>query len=158
MAAPTPTARGTPGGRLMPEGFKSKVTLGRFPTISLYERDVKPPAIDGGEPINTTTQFNTRRRTFSPTALIQGSPCTAACGYDPDAISVILAALNAPDTITVLFPDGSTYCFYGWLQKFEPTDLKEKEFPIANITFFESDYDYVNFVEAGPVFTAAAGT
>jgi hypothetical protein len=80
------------------------------------------------------------------------------CGYDPDVITQILAMLNGPDTITVSFPDGSTYCFYGWLMKFEPSDLKEKEFPMASVTIFESDYDSANNVEAGPVYTAAVGT
>jgi hypothetical protein len=93
MAAPTPTVRQNPGtgAYLMPEGFRALVTLSAVPSIDLFERDVKPPAIDGGDGINITTQWNVSWETMHPRKLKKLEPVTVAVGYDPDALADVIA-------------------------------------------------------------------
>lgn len=155
---PTPTARGALTGYKMPDGYQSYVTFASNPTITLWEKAVKPPGIDGGEPIDTTTMHNIKWRTFSPRSLLKLDPITFTCAYDPDAVwnsttGVVHLCDLKNDTITVLYPEGSTVCFYGFLQKFEPAELKEGEFPEATATIMPTNWDNAGQSEQGPVFS-----
>lgn len=158
MAAPTPTVRGTPVGRKIPDGFSTKLTFARFPTLGIFEKTVKGYEFDGGEPIPQSTMHNVRYHTFAPRTLIKSGPVVLKCAYDEDVIANIMNLLNSPDTITEGFPTGSTLCYYGWLMKFTQDPREEGKQPEAEVTIFVSNYDYVNNVEAAPVFTPAATT
>lgn len=157
MPAPTPTARVAPTGYKLPDGFKSTITFANQPAVQFWERGVKPPAIDGGDAIDTSTMFNTRWHTMFPRHLLKMDDGTVEAGYDPDFMTVIIGMVNVVDTITITWPDGSTLCFFGFLKKIEFSELKEGEFPICTPTFSPTQANALD-VEFGPVFTPAGGT
>jgi hypothetical protein len=159
MGVPTPTPRTDPTGgsnRRLPDGFSSKVTFAAAPALAIWERAVKPPGPDGGEPIDISTMFNSQWHTMYPRTLKKMDSCTYQAAYDPDAIPTLLGMVNSLQVITVTFPFNDTLCFWGWLRKFEPQELKEGEFPMANVTIEVSNYDGAN--EQSPVYTASGGT
>lgn len=158
MAAPVPTPRTVPSGWKMKEGYQAVVTFSNKPAVQLWEKEVTPTGWDGGDPIDTTTQFNTRYRTKAPPALVDLTEAQYTCGYDPDVYNDINGLIGVEQTVTIRFPDRSTICFYGYMRSFKPSGLKEKTFPEATVVIIPTNYDPVNNVEAGPVFTAAAGT
>jgi hypothetical protein len=164
MAAPGADPRIAPDARKIPDGYQTLVTFSLFPSIALFEKSVKPPGYDGGEPIDTTTMFNAFWHTKSPRSLVDMKECTFTCAYTlhtlalPEALNDVWSMLNVRQTITVTFPDGSQLAFYGYLQKFEMGDLKEGEFPEATCTIQPTNFDHVNGVEAGPILYLGAGT
>lgn len=158
MAAPTPTARGTPSGIRLDDGFSSKITFAAAPTVSLWEKTVKPPGLDGGEKVETTTMHNVTYRTMGPRQLKTLMDTTTKCAYDPIIYQTVLALINVRTTITVSFPDGSTLAFFGYLQKFEPDELQEGTQPEATVTIVPTNYDPVGHAEAAAVLTNVVGT
>lgn len=159
MVAPTPTARVSPHTNDIPlfDGHSSTITLGLNPDIAFFEKTVTPPGLEGGDPIDTTTMHNTTWRTKAPRALKDLEPITTTAAYDPILYDEILEAINRRDTITVTFSDGSTLCFYGFVQNFKPNELQEGEMPDASITIVPTNQDTAG-VEEGPVLAEASGT
>ena len=155
MAAPTVSTRTIPVGFKMADGFKTLISFLSNTGIQFWEIAVKPPGFDGGDPIPTTTMHNILYRTFDTKRLKTLTECTVTAFYDPDCYPGILALINAPTSITVLFPDGSKLVFYGYLKKFEVNEHKEGESPEATLSIQPTNWDSTNFVEAAPVFTAA---
>lgn len=141
MAAPTPTARGTPSGKKLNDGFSSKITFATAPTVALWEKKVTPPGLDGGDPIETTTMFNVTLRTMANRQLKTMTNMTFTAAYDPICYTTLLGLVNVPTTITVKFPDGSTVAFFGYLQKFEPGELSEGAQPEATCTIVPTNTD-----------------
>ena len=157
MAAPTPTARSTPGGLKLKDGFSSMLTFAADSDIMLFEKSVQPPSLDGGEPVDTTTMHNTLYRTVAPRKLITLGSHTIKCAYDPKVYDQIIDIINDETTITVEFSDGSTLAYYGYLQKFEPEAMEEGTMPMANVTIVPTNID-ASDVEAGPVMNEVSGT
>lgn len=159
MASPTASPRVLPTGYIkLREGFPTTIALSNAPGVGFWEETIKVPAIDGGEPIDTTTMLNANWRTLAPRKLKKLDPFTINAGYDPNVLPTIINNINIQQTITVWFPDGGALAFYGYMQKFDPGEMKEGTMPLANITFVPTNYDHVNEVEAGPVYTAGTGT
>lgn len=158
MAAPTPTARGTPSGIKLRNGFRTLITFATNPTIEFWEMSVKPPGIDGGEAIEQTTMHNVTWRTKTSRSLKTLTDASSNVEYDPLLYTSILALINVETTVTVTFPDGTTLAFFGFLQKFEPGELKEGDPPTAGITIIPTNYDPTGHVEAAPVLTNVSGT
>lgn len=161
MAAPVPTPRTDPTGASvikLRDGFSSKITFSRYPAVAFWEKQVKPPGIDGGEKIPQSTMFNVLWETFAPQSLLTLTDATCKAAYDPAVLTTLLSMGNQEDTVTITFRDQSTYCFYGYLQKFEADELVKGTQPEATITVVCTNWDYVNKVEAGPVLTSVAGT
>jgi hypothetical protein len=158
MAAPTPTARQTPTNFPLKDGFSSKVTLASNPTINFWEKGVQAPGIDGGEPIEQTTMFNTAWRTMRSRSLKTLTTHTITAAFDPAVLTDAVAAVNKEDTITVSFSDGATIAFYGYLQKIEIQEMTEGAQPQATVTIVPTNFDPTNHVEAGPVVAAVPGT
>lgn len=157
MAAPVATARGTPSGLKMKDGYRSLITFAANPTISLWEKSVKPPGMDAGDKIDTTTMFNVDLRTFEPRQLITMTPGGATCAYDPGALSSIMAQIGRKDTITITFPDGSTWAFFGFLKSFTPGDLVEGTMPEATVEIEPTNMD-TSDVERLPTVVSVTGT
>ncbi len=157
MGAPTTTARSTPLGIKLDDGYSTKIACAADSDISFWERSVTPPGLDGGELIDTTTMHNTTYRTFSPRSLATMTPMTCSAAYDPDAYDEILAILNLNREWTVTFPDGSTLDFWGALIRFEPGELVEGTFPEATITIGPTNQDN-DGAEQAAVMTEVAGT
>lgn len=158
MAAPAHTTRTLPTGYKLPDGFKSLVAIALGAGINLWEVGVKPPGVDGGDEINTSTMHNLAWRTFHPRSLKTLTEVTITVAYDPAVYSNIISYINVNTSITVWFPDGSYIDFYAFLKKFELSELKEGEFPQATVTLVPTNYDAVNKVEAAPVVYNSAGT
>lgn len=158
MSAPTPTARGTPSGIMLRDGYQSLITLSGRTTVSFWEKMVTPPGVDAGEPVVQTTMHNARYRTKRPRQLIDITPVSAEVAYDPDVLNTALSFVGEECTVTVEFYDGSTICFFGAVRSFVPKQVQEGQQPEATITIDPTNWDYVGKVEAGPVITSVSGT
>ena len=158
MAAPATTARSTPWGIALSDGYSTKIAFAADPDISFWEKTVGPPSLDGGDAIETTTMHNAAYRTLSSRALITLGESSVTVAYDPDLYDEVLGIINVNTAITVHFPDGSPLDFWGFLRTFEPGENAEGEQPEATITIQPTNYDPNNTVEAGPVLTEVAGT
>lgn len=158
MAAPTPTTRQDPNGRALGDGYPILITFASDPDIEFWEQSVTPPAFDGGDPVDATTQHNTTYRTKSPGSLIEVQDVSADVLYDPLVYPSVVAIINRATTVTVHFPDGSSLCFYGYLRSFKPNAAKEKEKPMATVTIVVTNMDPSDCSEYGPVYTAGPGT
>jgi hypothetical protein len=158
MAAPSPTARQTPAGVKMRDGYQALFAFAADPNIEFWEKTVKPPGVDGGDGIDTTTMHNTEFRTMSARALKTLTEASTTAAYDPTLYDSIMSLINVETTVTVHFSDGSSLAFYGFLQKFEPGDLKEGEMPEASITIICTNEDPVARTEEGPVLAAGTGS
>lgn len=160
MAAPSAaSSRPTPGGRFLTEGHSTVVVFSRKPSIGLWIKQPKPPGVDGGEKIKITSMHNLLYHTAAPQALIMITDGTFTASYDPQALADIITTLiNAPGTITIFFPDNSTFAAYGYLQKFEPNQIQQGQQPEGQATVCITNWDVSNWVEAGPVITQVAGT
>jgi hypothetical protein len=156
MAAPVTTVRGTPTGYKMPDGYQTEIAFSLNPNLSIWEKTAKPPAVDGGEAIQTETMLNVFWRTTSPRHLKSLGPMTVAAAYDPSVLLTMYSMVNQVQSITLMTPTGTTEAFWGFIQKFEPEELKEGEFPMANLTIVPTNWDPANYVEAGPVLTVGA--
>lgn len=157
MAAPTATARLDPTGLRLEDGYRSLYTFKRFPAVNLWEIEVTPPGVDGGDKIDTTTMHNDRWRTNKHRSLMELTDGAFTCAYDPAVLDQIVEMINVRDEITVTFPDGSTWAFWGYMRVFEPDSLKEGEMPTATVTITPTNED-VSHVERGPVATSVTGT
>lgn len=158
MSAPALSARSTPSGILLPDGYQTLISFTANTSVSFWEKTVKPPGADGGDPIQQTTMHNIAWRTMAPRALKTLTESTCVAAYDPNVFNQIISLINVRTSITVHFPDGSTLVFYGFLQKFEPSEMKEGDQPEATVTICPTNYDYSAHVEAAPVLTSVAGT
>ena len=162
MAAPVPTARGTPAGTRIDDGFRTLITFALNPTINFWEKEVMPPGYDGGDPVSTSTMHNLTFRTMNPRKLVTMSECTVLVAYDPFLFSQsgnnLFGLLNRKTTVTVTFPDGTTLAFFGYLQKAKPNACKEGDQPDMEITIIVTNQDPVSGVETGPTLTNVPGT
>lgn len=158
MAAPSPTARATPGGIPMKDGYRTVVTIAFDTDISLWEVGVTAPGVDGGDGIDQTTMHNQRFRVMLNRALLTLTDMSFTCAWDPAVYDQIVSACNVNTTITVTFHDLSTIAFYGWLRVFQPDQNVEGTQPRATVTIQPSNWDPTNKVEAGPLVTSVSGT
>lgn len=158
MAAPVPTARGTPSGIKLDDGFRTLVTFATNPTIGFWEKAVTPPGLDGGTEIDTTTMHNITYRTNAPRQLKRMTPFSMRAAYDPLVYTTMLSLINVETTVTVRFPDGSTLAFYGFLMNFQPDQLVEGTQPEATLTVVPTNQDPVTGAEEAAVLTNVAGT
>lgn len=160
MSVPALTARGTPAGNFLSDGFSTKLAIAALPTVSFWEKEVQPPGIDGGEPIDTSTMHNLAWRTFVSRSLMTLTPFTLKAAYDPNvfATSQIQSLINREGAMTISFPDGSTLSFFAFTQKMEPEANVEGTFPTVSITICPTNYDPVAHVEAAPAYVNVSGT
>lgn len=134
------------------DGHPTLIGFELAPSIKFKPKTVKPPGWDGGGPNNTTTMLNNSLETQQPKKLKKMTNSTASCAYDPQVLDDIRNIVNVLQLITVTFPDGSTWAFYGWLDKFEPGVHRGGEQPTADVTI-ESACQNASYVETNPVYT-----
>lgn len=158
MAAPAHTTRTIPTGYPLKEGFRIYYAFAKNATVQIWEQVGKPLGYDGGEAIDTTTQWNTAYHTMRPQYLKKHDPITFTGPYDPDIHSALPSLINNEGSLTIYYPDGSYHDLYAFLQKVEFSDNKIGEMPTATFTIIVTNWDPVNNVEVDPVFTAATGT
>ena len=158
MASPATTARVTPTGIRIEDGYQTLIALENIPGVNIWELEVTPPGVDGGDPIDTTTMHNVTYRTKSARSLKDITDGSITCAYDPEALDDILAQVNVEQSFTTTFYDGSTWDYFGFMQTFEPQGMSEGEMPEANVVFVVTNWDPANRVEQGPVNTPVAGS
>ncbi len=158
MTAPSASARSTPSGRRLGDGYQTLVAFAADTNIEFWEKSVTPPGIDGGESIDTTTQHNTTWRTKSPSRLKTLTEFSMTAFYDPVVYTSIVALINVRTTVTVHFPDGSSLAFYGYLKSFQPDALEEGTMPTATVTVVPTNQDPTTCTEESPVYVAGTGT
>jgi hypothetical protein len=140
----------------MGNGFSVLLTFASNPDIDIWEKTdgVTPPGADGGQPISCDTMFNTEWMVERPRVLKKSTDAKMTVAYDPSVLDDILTLINTEDVITVSFPAGDGWAFYGFLQSFIPNQLKEGEQPTAVCTIKQTNWDFINGVEEGPVYFA----
>lgn len=159
MAAPTPTARVAPTGIKLKDGYQALITFALDPNIEFWEKQVTPPGMDGGDPIDQTTMHNVDWRTSAPRALITLTNSSVTVAYDPTVYTACLNLINRETTITVTFSDGSTVAFFGFLKSFTPAAMVEGTQPEATIEIVPTNFDNgAAKVESGPAVAGVAGT
>lgn len=146
------TARITPVGKHLDDGFSTKIALAADPNVSFWERSVKPPGIDGGDPIDVVTMFNSVYRTSAPRSLISLTDVSGSAAYDPNVFDQIIALVNVNGWITAIHPNGDTWDFVGYLRLFDPPEHQEGEFPLASFTIVVTNR-LNSGVETAPVFS-----
>lgn len=149
----TTTARGTPTGPYFEDGFQTLIAFAADPDVKLWEKTVKPPGVDGGDPIDITTMHNDDLRTSAPRSLKTLTQATMTVAYAGESYDQIMALINVNGWITAHLPDGSTYDFVGYLKSFEPNGHEEGGFPLANCTIVPTNQ--LAGVETPPEFTSA---
>lgn len=159
MTAPTPTARLAPNGTKMDDPFPTTVCFAADPDVAFWEKSVKPPGVDGGDGIDTTTMFNEVYHTKASRVLKMLSNAGGKAAYDPAVLPMIVALINVETSITVHFPSGKTWTFYGYLKSFTPS---ENSFnggqPEADFDIVVTNCDPTSRAEEAPVYAAAVGT
>lgn len=160
MAAPTATAPTKPSGEFLERGYRTAAHIAALPGINLFCKSLKPPGLDGGDPIDTTTQWNDKWRTMVPEALITLTAMTFKAAYDPDIYDEgeLEDLINIETTITLLMPDTSKVAFYGFVQKWDPDEMQEKEQPTGTLTIQPTNQDPDDQSEEPPVYVAPTGT
>lgn len=154
MTAPAPTARTTPGGNAIIDGYQTLITFAADPDVSIWEKTVKPPGIDGGDKIDITTMHNEELRTFAARSLKTLTDGSSKVAYDAAFYEQAKSLVNVETAITITFRTGDTLVFYGYLQKFEADDLAEGSQPEATVSFVATNRDPVTGAEEDYVFTA----
>jgi len=123
----------------------------------LWEKSVQPPGIQAGGETDITTMRNVVWRTRAPKHLKTLSNSSITVAYDTSAYTALLAMIGVEQEITVCFPDGSTYAFYGWLDEFTPNEMTEDEQPTAACTIIPSNVNPATRQEAPPRYGAPSG-
>jgi hypothetical protein len=150
------TARVTPVGARLQDGFSSKIAFAADANVSFWERTVTPPGVDGGDAIDTSTMHNVTWRTMASRALKTLTDSSITAAYDPQVFDQIVALINVEGLITVHFPNGDTLDFYGFLKSFTPGELTEGEMPEAEITIVCTNYNPLTAMESSPTLTQTA--
>jgi hypothetical protein len=139
------------------DGYQSLITFAADPTVLFYEKEVTPPAVEGGGLIEITTQQNSVWRTRAPKSLLTLGEAGLVVAYDPGVYPEIIALINVITWITHTMPDNSTLGYYGWLDNFVAGAHVEGEQPTADCTIIPSNQGGVGGAEAAPVY-AGSGT
>lgn len=141
-----------PVDQRLDDGFSTIITFQNIPSVKLYEKEVTPPGITAGGPIETTTMRNVTWRTMAPRALKSLTPVSATVAFATIAIPQVQAQIGINQLITITFPDLSTLVFWGWLEEFTIGAMVEGEQPTATITINPGNIDG-DGVEVAPVYT-----
>lgn len=135
------TARQTPVGVKLGDGYRSLIAFEADPDVSFWEKTVRPPGYDGGDAVDNTTMHNNTVRTKAPRALIDTTDGATRVAYDPRVIDQILALINVETCITYHYPDGSCQNIFGYLRSFTPGELAEGAQPEADIVIVHTNVD-----------------
>ena len=127
------------------DGFSTVVAFALAPTVKLYEKSIKPSGLTGGGPIDTTTMYNIRYRTTSPKSLMNVENVEFDAAYDPEVFNTIKTTLMQQNNlITVTFPNGALWEFWGYLDEFVPNQHVEGEMPLASCKIIASNVNAAN--------------
>lgn len=120
-------------------------------------REVQPPDVDGGGPIEVSSMNNILVRTKVHKHLYSLGVITAHVEWDPADYPALMTPpkdLNVNLAMAIVFPDLSILTFWAWIDKFTPTSHKEGELPTAEMKIEISNLTSAG-VESPGIFTAA---
>lgn len=135
------------------DGYQTLISFAADTDVLLYEKQVTPPGVDGGDPIDQTTMRNSDWRTAAPRSLKMLTNGSMTVAYDPATYDEVMALINTNTLITVTLPNGGTWAFYGYLKSFVPSELTEGEQPEAECEIIPTLRNGSG-VETAPVYTA----
>ena len=153
--------RSAPLGTMLTNGYQSLIAISNNTEISFWEKTVQPVGLDGGEPIDVTTQHNTTIKTKAPQALPELTASSITAAFDPIVLNHILAAgvgneiLNHNQLISHHMPDTSQWDTYGFFRSFIPAAFANGTHPEATIVIeYTGLSDAVPSVETMPLYIA----
>lgn len=159
MGTPAHTARTTPGGAKNNDGYQTFLAFALDPDISVWEKSVQLPGIEGGDPIDTTTMHNATWRTKVMRALKEMTEFTITAAYaGATSLNQLNAIINQEGAITVHVSNGTRISFFGALRSATPQDVAEGEQPEIQLTITPTMTDPADGSEAGFNYSASAGT
>lgn len=147
----------SPSGRRLDDGHATFITFSLNDDIGLWEKGVKPPGVEGGESVDTTTMRNLIYRTKNPRKLKELTNMSGTCAYDEFVLAAVVDMVNKLQTITVTFPNGRTWSFPGYLKTFDPQELSEGAQPVASYTIVPTMQNAAG-VETGPTVGTTTST
>ena len=150
--------RTAPVGTKLKTGFATKFAMSSIPNIAFWEKETTPIGAEGGEPIDQTTFWNETVLTKAARELIDFTPSTVRCAYDPAVLDSILAQINVPQTITLIFNTGQTWSFFGYLKSFVPGPAQRGVQPEATVVLIPTNTDPVTDAETVPNYNVGTGT
>lgn len=139
------------------DGFSTIITLSNIPTVKLFEKEVTPPGMSSGGPIDTTTMRNIAWRTMAPRKLKTLTQVAATVAYATEAIPILFDQIGIIQRIQVSFPDESSITFWGWLEEFKPSQMKEGEQPTASIVVQTGNRSPTG-AEVAPLYDSSGGS
>ena len=154
----TTTARGTPAGVKLKNGFTTKVAFLSNATINFWEKSTKPPGIDGGELIEQTTFFNVDVQTFAPRTLFKMTDLTMRAAYDPRLYNALITQINVADQVSLHFSDNSTLDFWGVIKAVDFSECVDGTQPEINIVVGVTNTDPTTGAEVLPNYKSPTGT
>lgn len=143
MGVPAVTVRGIipAAAFFLKNGFRALLTFHLDPTIRLWEKNVTPPGFDGQAPVDLYNQWWTKWTPQCPRGQAKMTEAQMIVAYDPAVLPNILAAINREDTITINFPNGTFWPFFGFLQRFTPGEMVDGTQPSATAIIVPTIYD-----------------
>jgi len=99
----------------MDSGFGLSIVFGTS-GFSADLLDVTPPGASR-EAIDVSHMGNSGFKEFIPSDLVDWGECKMTVGFDPATSPPIS---SAAETITITFPDGTTWAFSGFMTGYEP--------------------------------------
>jgi hypothetical protein len=158
MAAPSPTARQTPFGHRLKNGFKCFYTCAAAPKLSIWETECTPLGMDAGDKVNTTTMWNNTVVTYAAGELIDFTDAQFTGAYDPKLKTQLITILGVESTWTCTYSNGDTESFYGYLKTANFASMQRNVMPMGTFTVVATNTDPINDTEEVPVITLAGGT
>jgi len=122
-------------------------------SFSLEQLRLSAPGVDGGEMIPVTHLGNTVWRTKVPKTLKDFTPFDFEAHWDPS--QHISAPINQNVLITLTFPAGDKFEFYGVLRVLTPGDIVEGDKVNSTGTIEPSLVNPTTGAETAPTYTAA---
>lgn len=146
-----------PDGSKLGDGFSSRIEFGANATVSVWEKNIKPPGVSAGGGVDTSTMLNTAWRTLSPKRLKTATEMTIKGAYDPKCMDDIIAMTGVNQLITCWFSDGSKVAIWGFLDESTFDDLVEGEMPMVTLKIIPTNTNSTG-VETAPDYTVPTTT
>lgn len=137
------------------DGMGTTISFADFATVKFYEKEITPPSITGGGANDTTTMRNTTWRTSAPKKLKSLGDAKIQVAYDPACYDDVVDMINTNQLITLTFPDRSTVKFWGFVDEFQPTGIKEGAQATADVKIICTNQNGSG-AETAPVYAAYA--
>lgn len=153
-----PVTRVTPVGDRLKKGYRSTIAFELDPDVSIWEIEVTPPGLDGGEMIDTTTMFNTTFETMEPNTLMKVTDGGMRVAFDPVCYDQLFALINQKGIITTKFSNGDSISDYGILRTFQPDGMVRNGMPTANCVISYTNTHPTTGAEVAPDYITSAGT